>query len=153
MEPEDIVQDVLLEALEGGFDDRDIPESKLMFFLQGVLANRIRHFWRDVYRCRERRVSSELELESTARSVADPNASWNVALRIELRSSLAQALWRLQKGLRRPLVWYYLQGRSVVEIALLEEVSRDAIWQRLCRARRALHRELNRTGGSGRTEP
>jgi len=137
VEPADLVQDLLLHVLEGRCDNHTIQEGKVVPFLRAVLANRIRHHWRG-QRWIFRRSASLDHAPGPRPPELPEDASWAEALRLESRRRLGRALWTVSRTLRRPLVWYYMQGRDVQEIADLEGVSPTTIWKRLSRGRRVL---------------
>jgi len=63
----------------------------------------------------------------------------------ERQADLQNALWKLREELRIPLILYYLDGRSTVNIAATLDISPQAVRMRLCRARGELRKLLEKT--------
>jgi RNA polymerase sigma-70 factor (ECF subfamily) len=63
-------------------------------------------------------------------------------------SDLREALGRLPEQHRLPLMLYYFDGRSAENLAAVLGISCDAVYVRLCRARRELRKLLEGAGGA-----
>lgn len=137
-EAEDIVHDAWIRAVErlGGFEWR----SALRTWLCGFVIRR----WREVRRAHGRR-GSELPTHDGA---AAPSATDERLDATADRVDLERAVRRLADGYREVLVLHDIQGFTHAEIAALLGIEPGTSKSQLSRARQALRRSLDATGGT-----
>jgi len=65
-----------------------------------------------------------------------------------LRGQLEQAIQRLPREIRLPLILYYFDGEDVATVARKLNISRTSVYRRLSRAAKELHGMLAGSGGA-----
>jgi RNA polymerase sigma-70 factor (ECF subfamily) len=125
LDPSDVVQQAILDALAGRAQFRGESEVEWLAWLRAILANALaaaaRRFdtqARDAGR--ERSLDAELERSSSRIEhllAADETSASERAVHREELLRLAQALARLPEDQRRVVELHYLQGLSVADVA------------------------------------
>ena len=133
---EDLAQETFVAAWQKVGELRE--PAKLRAWLCGI----VRNLSASAARREQRRGGPGESLETVtdrAASDADPSAQ-------AISEEEAQLLWRSLAGLpetyREPLVLFYRQGQSILEVASVLELSEEAVKQRLSRGRAMLREEL-----------
>ena len=137
---EDLTQETLLAAVQGGFDPQ---RGGLRAWLFGIALRKIADH------ARRSRLSSRL-LEDAARELAvrmirEPLPG-DLLQREEVRVVVNDALARLPEATATLLVRKYFEGASMSDLAAEHGVSEKAIESQLTRARAALHEAIERFG-------
>lgn len=127
---DDLVQDALVIALEGGRTDAVIDRA----WVRGVMRNLARRSWRD----RRRRRRRETRVASPDR-LAD---STNEVAKVETRRALSQSISVLPDDYRVPLLMQYMDGLTPQAIAHEMGLSPSTVRTRLQRGRDRLRRQL-----------
>ncbi len=142
----DVVQQVLLKAVERGDQFRGRSEGELAAWLRSILANVLRDGWRRAGRHPERSIEAALEESSTRMRAclpADPGTRPSVrAERDDRLVELARALAELPDDQRQALELRHLQDLSVVEVGRRMGRSTSAVAGLLHRGRMALRARL-----------
>ena len=132
---EDVAQEAFVEAW------RDLARlhdrARVGSWIAGIARNLGRRWARRVGRRRNR----ELVAMQSVEAVPTP---LDTALDRETRTLVRSALIDLSSAYREVLVLYYLNGRSVFEVARLLGISEDLVKQRLSRGRKALRASLEK---------
>lgn len=126
---EDITQETLLVAWRdlAGLRDTD----RLVGWLAGIARNLARRTLRRRARC----ATALHALEVAGRTARTPH---DETLDSEEETLICRALREIPDALRRPLLLYYLEGRSIREVAWDLMLSETAVKQRLLRGRNEL---------------
>ena len=126
---EDITQETLLVAW------RDLAELRETDRLVGWLAGIARNLARRTLRRRARCATALHALECAGRTARTPH---DETLDSEEETLICRALREIPDALRRPLLLYYLEGRSIRQVAWELMLSETAVKQRLLRGRNEL---------------
>lgn len=126
---EDITQETLFVAW------RDLAELRETDRLIGWLAGIARNLARRTLRRRARCATALHALEVAGRTARTPH---DETLDSEEETLIVRALREIPDALRRPLLLYYLEGRSIREVAWDLMLSETAVKQRLLRGRNEL---------------
>lgn len=126
---EDITQETLLVAW------RDLDELRETERLVGWLVGIARNLARRTLRRRARCATALHALEVAGRTARTPH---DETLDSEEETLIVRALREIPDALRRPLLLYYLEGRSIREVAWDLMLSETAVKQRLLRGRNEL---------------
>jgi RNA polymerase sigma-70 factor (ECF subfamily) len=141
-EVDDLVQDVLLRAWQGRRSFRG--DSNVATWLTAIAVRRVHNHARwSRLRQRLRWRSGDVEHLPAAVAPCAAEAGDEVA-------AMQRALARLRHADREVLVLHYLEGREVAEIAALLGCRRNAVEQRLARARARLRVQLDAGKGARR---
>jgi RNA polymerase sigma factor (sigma-70 family) len=130
---EDVAQEAFVEAWRDLARLRD--RARVGAWIAGIARNLGLRWGRRVGRRRNREAAAMQNVEA----VPTPLDS---ALDRETRTLVRRALIDLSSAYREVLVLYYLNGRSVVEVATVLGISEDLVKQRLSRGRKALRASL-----------
>lgn len=150
---EDLAQDVFLAAWRG------LPKLRSPASFLPWLKQLTRHKARTHVMDRTRAPSllpDEATREALVASLADPRPHpGEAALQAEEKRLLLEVLDTLPEDARELVTLFYREGRSVAQVAVLLELSEDAVRQRLSRARARLREGLLERFGEllGRTAP
>src|SRR5262249_27317987 len=128
-EVDDLVQDVLLRAWQGRAAFRG--DSSVATWLCTIALRTVRNH----ARCA--RVRARLRRPFAGELLAGPAAPCAVETGDEV-AAMQRALARLRHADREVLVLHYLEGRAVAEITALLGCAKNAVEQRLARARQRL---------------
>jgi RNA polymerase sigma factor (sigma-70 family) len=131
---EDVAQEAFVEAW------RDLPRlrdrARVGSWIAGIARNLGRRWQRRTARRRRRETSVA---QCPPEAVPTPLDS---ALDAETHALLRRALAEIPAAYREALVLYYVNGRSIAEVAVGLGVTEDLVKQRLSRGRRALRASL-----------
>jgi RNA polymerase sigma-70 factor (ECF subfamily) len=139
IQSEDIAQEVMLKVIRG------LPtfegESGFRVWSYTILLNTIRT---ESYRAKRRNhtsidVSSDVSVPVDTKYTEPTDHS----IRCELQSAFQKALSKLTDAQRTALVLTQIDGLSANEVAILQECSVDAIYQRTAEAKRKLRTDSN----------
>ena len=149
LDPSDLVQQTMLEALRGGERLQGLPDGEVLAYLRRALTNNLIDASRKFARSRTD-VSPDAFAESSSGLVgwlaaADTSPSER-AVRNERFERLAAGLADLPDDQRIAVEMRYLQGLKVVAIAKLLDRSEGAVSQLLHRAVTALRDSLSELG-------
>ena len=150
---EDLAQDVFLAAWRG------LPRLRSPDSFLPWLKQLTRHRARTYVSTRSRApqlLEDEVTREALVASLADPKPHpGEAALQAEERRLLLEVLDTLPEEARELVTLFYREGRSVAQVAVLLELSEEAVRQRLSRARARLRAGLLERFGEllGRTAP
>lgn len=132
---EDVAQEAFVEAW------RDLPRlrdrARVGAWIAGIARNLGRRWARHVARRRNREAVAMQRVEAVPTPL-------DTALDRETRTLVRRALTDLAGAYREVLVLYYLNGRSVLEVASVLRISEDLVKQRLSRGRKALRASLEK---------
>jgi len=131
---EDVAQEAFVEAW------RDLPRLRDPARVGSWIAGIARNLARTWKRHTARRQTRETAVLETAPELAP--TPLESALDRETQSLVRAALTRIPAAYREALVLYYVQGRSVAEVATGLGITEDLAKQRLSRGRRALRASL-----------
>ena len=135
LEPEDVVQEILLALHRGPFEYRD--ERAFFSWVYRVAENRIRDL-ADYHGAQKRQMRP-----APPPSVTSPSSG---ARRSELTERLHDAVSRLRDDYRRVILLRRIEERDTEEVARLLERSPGAVRVLYCRALKALRREIDDLG-------
>jgi RNA polymerase sigma-70 factor, ECF subfamily len=151
LDPSDVVQQTLLEAVAQGGQFRGASEAEYLAWLRRImvhnLADALRGFRQD-----RRDIAREQDLEQALQNSSQRLACWladdgprpsEVAEDNERAARLAEALEQLPDRQREALVCKHWHGWSVAEIAAHLEVSVEAVAGLLKRGLKQLREQLN----------
>lgn len=143
---EDVMQETLVRALTSlGRYDVGRP---LRPWLRGIALKVAHKYWRRAKRARR----IEAALTDAAGRVASPSTPEDDAMVHERTASLYRAMDDLSPKLREAVLLHDCEGLPPEEIARLTNARVGAVYTRICRARRFLHRRLVRDGELPRQE-
>lgn len=134
-EIDDLCQDILLRAVRGRAMLRR-PE-RFPAWLYRIAANILRDYLRKRKRSRERERIADLESEP-----ADPKNLEAALERDEELDRLVQAVLKLPRIYREPMVLRHVQDLSYAEVARILGTSENSVQVRIFRARQMLRRQL-----------
>jgi RNA polymerase sigma factor (sigma-70 family) len=126
---EDLEQDAALHAVEAFRRVRDVRQPRAL--LTKVVSDTVHDYWR-----RRRPFADLAEVDEC--QMARPPAFEDDLDRSRQLAILRQALKALDTGKRATIEMYYVEGRSIGEIASLRKKSASAVKMELMRARRVL---------------
>jgi RNA polymerase sigma factor (sigma-70 family) len=126
---EDLEQDATLKAVEAFRKQFEVRHPHA--FLRKVVCDAVRDHWR------RRRPAEDLNAIDEARFVESPRLEENLDMQRRL-DRLRRGLAQLDAGKRTTLDLYYIEERSIAEIALLQKKSVSAVKMELLRSRRLL---------------
>jgi RNA polymerase sigma-70 factor, ECF subfamily len=124
LDPSDIVQETLLHAHQAWGTFRGTNERALAAWLRQILARNLLHSVRDLH-CAKRDIDREVPLQAAIDESADHLEQWAVdkeatpftnVLGIEQLVEMAEAIKDLPDEIRRAVVLYYWEERSLAEI-------------------------------------
>lgn len=138
----DVAQDVFLAAW------RDLPKlqnpASFLPWLRQIARNRSHHILRS--RIVARRYEAPTRDDDVLHEVPDGRPAVDATLAADQeRRLITEGLDRLPDDAREVLLLFYREEQSVRQVALLLDVSEDAVKQRLSRARAALRADLLET--------
>jgi RNA polymerase sigma factor (sigma-70 family) len=130
---EDVAQEAFVEAWRDLARLRD--RARVGAWIAGIARNLGRRWARRAGRRRNREAAAMQSVEAVPTPL-------DTALDRETRTLVRRALIDLSSAYREVFVLYYLNGRSVVEVASVLGISEDLVKQRLSRGRKALRASL-----------
>jgi RNA polymerase sigma-70 factor (ECF subfamily) len=136
---EDIAQEAILKVIRGltAFEG----ESGFRVWSYTILLNTIRT---ESYRAKRRNHASiDANLDSMMPADSKHTQPTDQSIRGELQSAFQDALSKLTEAQRTALVLMHIDGLSANEVAVLQECSVDAVYQRTADARRKLRADSN----------
>ncbi len=146
----DVVQQVMLQAVQGLSGFRGSTEAEFRAWLRQILARHLCHLDRDLHRDKrdirreqsmeQKLAQSSLRLEGLLAG-SDPTPSQNAVLG-EHVLRLAQAVDRLPDGQRDAIRLHYLEGLKLSEVAEQMDKSTGAVAGLLHRGMKALRDQL-----------
>ena len=140
---EDLEQDATLNAVEAFRKQFEVRYPHA--FLRKIVCDTVRDHWR------RRRPAEDLNTIDEARFVESPRPEENLDMQRRL-ASLRRGLAQLDAGKRTTLDLYYVEERSIAEIAELQKKSVSAVKMELLRSRRLLA-EFVRNSGEKKAAP
>ena len=132
---EDVAQEAFVEAWRDLARLRD--RARVGAWIAGIARNLGRRWGRRAGRRRNREVAAMQNVEAVPTPL-------DTALDRETQTLVRRALIDLSSAYREVLVLYYLNGRSVFEVARVLGISEDLVKQRLSRGRKALRASLEK---------
>jgi RNA polymerase sigma-70 factor (ECF subfamily) len=126
---EDLEQDAILKAVEAFRKQREVRNPRA--FLMKIVRDAVRDHWR------RRRRLEDLDGLDESRLAQLPTFEDDLDQR-RLKEALRQALTCIEREKRVTLDLFYMENRSIVEIARLQNKSTSAVKMQLVRARRLL---------------
>lgn len=152
VEPSDIVQQTMLDAVQGLPQFRGSTEPELIAWLRQILARALAQEIRRYHGAQKRDVSLEISLDAEMAQSSQrlgamlaesgPSPSQQFARR-ELDVQLADALGRLPDDYRQVLILRHLEGLSHDQIATRMDRTAGAVRMLWTRALAAFRQELN----------
>jgi RNA polymerase sigma factor (sigma-70 family) len=132
---EDVAQEAFVEAWRDLARLRD--RARVGTWIAGIARNLGRRWERRVSRRRNREAAAMQSVEAVPTPL-------DTALDRETRTLVRRALIELSSAYREVLVLYYVNGRSVFEVASVLGISEALVKQRLSRGRKALRASLEK---------
>jgi RNA polymerase sigma-70 factor, ECF subfamily len=126
---EDLEQDATLKAVEAFRKQFEVRHPHA--FLRKIVCDAVRDYWR------RRRPAEDLNAIDEARFVESPHLEESLDRQRRL-DQLRRGLAQLDAKKRTTLDLYYIEERSIAEIALLQKKSASAVKMELLRSRRLL---------------